>query len=142
MALQDQIATTPLAYDEVFFNYSTTTDIAAYTVVAIDTTNYVNDGTHYAPGVILPATGGNPTLSLGITQEIIKFGQSGRVRTLGLSYCTANGTITVGGTVDADVTTAGRILAHVAGKASLGQARSGGASGDTVLVFVCPSLNA
>ncbi len=141
-ATYDQLAQTPLASDETFKNYSGS-DIPANTAVALDTTNYVGDslGTTI-PGIILPATGGNPSLCVGITMDKIKAGQVGRVRPLGTAYAIANGTITPGQTVDADVTTAGRILAHTAAKASLGQARSGGASGDPILVFVNPALNA
>jgi hypothetical protein len=143
MAIQDQLANLPLDSDEAFFNYGGT-DIAAGQVVAIDTSNVVGDGTHTLPGIVLPTTGGNPTLSLGITMEVAKANAAFpcRVRTEGVAVCTAQGAITAGATVDASATTAGMAAAHTAGKASLGFARSTAADGDPVMVYICPSLNA
>lgn len=145
MAIQDQIAKTPLASDEAAFNYSGT-DIPSDTVVIQDATNAIGDGTHYAPGVSLPATGGNPGIAIGITQEVIKANAAfpGRIRTTGLAWTTAHGAITAGQWVEASPTAghAGQVRAHTAGQPTVGQAVSTAADADPVLVRIVQSPNA
>lgn len=145
MAIQDQIAQTPIfSGDEVFYNYGTT-DIPANTVVALDTTNCIGDSNGDAtPGIVLPTLGGNPTLCVGITLETIKAKQTGRVRTSGLAWAVADGAISPGAIVDASPNSnkAGLVTAHSAAKNSLGAARSKAADGDPVLIYVDPSANA
>lgn len=135
-----QLANTPIDSDLPCINNSVT-DIPAFTVVIVDATNTItNSLTTLATqiGVSLPATGGNPSVALGVTQEIIKANavSSGRVRVAGVSQVTGDGTITAGTVVDASVTTAGRVKAHTAAKYSIGQALSTSADGEQLLILI------
>lgn len=135
-----QLANTPIDSDIACINNSVT-DIPAFTVVIVDATNTVTSSlTTLATqiGVSLPATGGNPSVAFGITQEIIKANavSSGRVRVAGISQATGDGAITAGTVVDASVTTAGRVKAHAAGKYSFAQALTTSADTEQLLVLI------
>lgn len=137
----DQLTQT-FVLDESCKNYGVS-DIAAGVIVKIDATNFVGDTAgDVLKGIALPSTGGDPSLCFGITMELIKAGGVGRVRTLGIATAIADGSITVGTTVDASASVAGRAKAHTGGKASIGFARSGASDGDPVSIFILPSLNA
>ncbi len=142
-----QLANTPIDSDIPCINNSVT-DIPAFTVVIIDATNTItNSLTTLATlvGVSLPATGGNPSIAFGVTQEILKANavSPGRVRVAGITQVTGDGTITAGGFVDASPTTAGRVKAHAAGKNSFAQAVSTSADGEQLLVLLgCMAPNA
>jgi hypothetical protein len=141
-----QLANMPIDADLACINNSAT-DIPAFTVVIVDATNTItNSITTLATqiGVSLPATGGNPSIGLGITQEIIKANavSAGRVRVQGISQATGDGTCTAGQILDVSVTTAGRVKAHTAGKYSFCQALSTCADTEQLIVllgFVAPN---
>jgi hypothetical protein len=138
MALQFQLAQTPSLSDLPFYNYSGA-DIPSGISVSIDTVNLLGNAGVPGIGIVLPAASGNPVV--GVTQEIIKAGSYGRVRTGGLAQTTASGAITAGTFVDAEITT-GFAKVHVAAKAQIGMAMTTAANGDPVLVLVAPALNA
>lgn len=139
-----QVASQWLASDIPVYNYSSSTDIAANTVVAVDATNTVNNGTtNTGIGIVLPSTGGNPTLCIGVTVEVVKASQTGRVRTVGgIATVVCDGAVTANTIVDASASVAGRVAAHTAGKNSIGIALMTGADGDTIDILVCPAANA
>jgi hypothetical protein len=145
----DQLAQTYGGLDVTFKNYGGS-DIAANLAVALDATNYVGDSTstHTVPGIVLPtAAGGDPTLCIGVTMETVKAGGHGRVRVKGIAavqFYHASLTVAPGVMVDASAHSgdAGHVTLHTAAKASIGQTISGGASLDTILISVDPSLNA
>lgn len=132
-----QYAKTPLQSDLSCINLSVT-DIPSDTVVVMDTTAAdlvpLQDG--YA--VALPATGGNPGIGWGVTQEIIRANGAlaGRLRTQGIAYATCDGAVTIGTIVDVSVTTAGRVKAHTSGKQSFAMALETGADGDVILLML------
>ena len=138
-----QLASTPLPSDLPFYNYGVS-DIPANTVVILDAANTVNNAVpgNTALGAKLPATGGNPSLALGVTMEILKVGQTGRVRTQGIAIVTCDGAVTAGAAVDASPTVAGAAKAHVAAKNSLGQALISAADTEQTLVLINPAPNA
>lgn len=141
MALQFQLAKTPLPSDLPFFNYSGT-DIPADVAVSIDTVNVLGNAGVSGIGIVPVAATGNVTI--GVTQTVIKAGSSGPVRTCGIAVTTADGAITAGTVVDASAAASkvGFAKAHTAAKAQLGIALSTAADLDPVLVLVCPALNA
>ena len=130
-----QYAKTPLQSDLSAINLSVT-DIPSDTVVVMDTTSAdlvpLQDG--YA--VSLPATGGNPGVGWGVTQETIKANGAlaGRIRTQGVCFATCDGAVTVGTIVDVSTVTAGRVKAHGSGKQSFAMALETGADGDVILI--------
>lgn len=133
-----QLATTPLPSDLPCYNYGGS-DIPANTVVCLDGTNTITNSVSTLAtglGVVLPTTGGNPSVGFGVTMEVIKAGQTGRVRTAGVALVTGDGAITAGTVVDVSVTTAGRVKAHTAGKYSFALALSTSADGEQLLINV------
>lgn len=146
MAIQDQLANAPLAYDEVFFNYSASVDIAAGVVVVLDQTNYVGDGSgHTVPGVVIAPTTLGTAYPVGVSMETIKAGSSGRVRTIGIVVVTndANASITPGVPLIPSTSVAGAVRADpIATSAKpIGFARSGGAASDPIIMFVAAGVN-
>jgi len=138
----DQLASVPLAGDFVCANYSTTADIDAGVAVSLDTTNYVGDGTHTIPGVVVSSTAtGHSAQAIGVTvDKIAKNGATGRVRVAGVAAATFCATVTVGAAVGATGATAaaGTVGPAEATYPYLGFAVSAGASGDPGEVLVQP----
>lgn len=139
-----QYAKTPLPSDLSVINLSVT-DIPSDTVVVMDTTtaNIVPLQDGYS--VMLPATGGNPGVAVGVTQEIIKANGAlaGRLRTQGICFAVCDGAVTVGTVVDCSTTTAGHVKAHASGKQSFAIALETGADQDTILILLgCNAPNA
>ncbi len=142
-----QFANVPLPSDLAVYNFSSS-DIASNLAVMIDATNVVGTAGD-APGIAVVS--GTP-YAVGVTMEIIKAAgtsgvptaTSGRIRTQGLVWMTANGTITAGGVVDASTTSlkVGWAVAHVTAHPQLGVAWSTAADGEPVLVLLQPSNNA
>lgn len=144
-----QMASVPMPSDIPVQNYSASVDIAAYQCIVLDTGNLVTNSATALNGgvsVILPTVvdSTHSADAFGITQEIIKAGQTGRVRTGGISLAIADGAITAGAWVDASTTTAkvGKVRAHVAANQTIGIALETAADGDTIQVLVLPGKNA
>lgn len=118
-------------------------DIAADTPVTLDTT--ISDALSSDTGIKIKAnvTGGNPSLCVGVAIDTIPNGGTGRVRCFGpISNVKCDGAVTVGTTVDASASVAGRVAAHTAGKAQLGLALVTGADGETIPIMLGFALNA
>lgn len=129
-------ASTPLPWDLPVKNYSTVTDIPAFTVVKLDTGNLVS-GTNESVGISICATGDYP---LGVTIEDIAPGKQGRVRNLGIVPVTADTAITAGVTVRAGFS--GDVTTRSAGNNQLGQALGTAAAlGDVILVQLAIAAN-
>lgn len=149
MAINFQGAGAPSHSDFTFKNYSASTDIAANVAVKMDTTNVLNGtdnatwGTVDTPGVI-PVTG-DGQLVVGVTMEIIKAGQTGRVRTAGIAPMLADGAITAGVAVMASSTAlkVGFAKAQTAALAQIGYSLNTTANdSEPVLVLVAIAKNA
>ena len=135
-----QVSSVWEAGDVAAFNYSGS-DIPAFRLVKIDATNTASNAVTGAPipamvGVALPATGGNPDPCWGVTMEIIKAGNSGRVRTRGIAPVLTDGVTTAGTVVDASATVAGAVKAHTAAKYSIGTALITAADTEVSLVDI------
>lgn len=134
-----QLSTAPSLNDFAFKN-NTGSDIASGVCVIIDATNALSSAlTDDGISVKLPTADGQ--LSVGVTMEIIKNGNVGRVRTGGMAVVTASGVVTAGGPVMAESAT-GKGKAAGAAKAQVGIALSTAADADPLLVLVCPAFNA
>lgn len=124
------------------------TDIPANTAVIVDSTNTMNNSAstpQTAIAVALPATGGNPSLCIGITASVIPAGGNGIVAGPGqIQPAVADGVITAGNICDASPTggKAGMVKAHTSGQPSIGIALATSADGDTIPVLVTPAQNA
>jgi len=134
-----QLSTAPGLLDFPFMN-NTGSDIAAGLAVVVDSTNALSSSnTVDGVSVKLPAADG--ALGVGVTMEVIKAGNFGRVRTGGQAAGTASGAITAGAAVMVESAT-GKIKASGAGNAQIGIALTTAADGDPVLVQIVPAKNA
>ena len=118
------------------------TDIPAGTAVIVDAA-FVPSG-DFPMGVKIPATAGSIAEPAGVTVEIIKAGQVGRVRRAGSYPATASGTVTVGDflQVDSAAGKEGRVKTKGAGLAQVGRALNSGVDGDLINTDVILALNA
>lgn len=91
--LNVQLSTAPSYGDFPFMNYGNT-DIPAGVFVSVDATNLVGVSTNEGPGVVIINASGDPTV--GVTMEIIKAGNTGRVRTQGIAAVQSDGAVTAG----------------------------------------------
>lgn len=138
--LNRQLAQNPAmgAFDIPVHNYGVTA-LASGIAVALDAANDIaTNGSGY--GVKLPAASGD--ICIGVTQEIIPAGASGRVRGFGpISAMVAKGAITAGVAVMAEAAT-GNVLAATTGKAGVGVAlNAASADGDLVEVMQMSAYN-
>jgi hypothetical protein len=150
MALTNfQFSNTPSLDDQPFFNY-TAVDIPAFTPVSPDTVNVLGGLATTGPltgtavqGVSVVPVAAIGNVVIGVTMEIIKAGNSGRVRALGpLVPLVADGAIVAGVTVDASSTAGRSAKSHTAAKFQIGVALSTAADADPVLVMLLGALNA
>jgi len=141
-----QIASFPLEGDLPVYNYSTTTAIAAGQAVMLDVANPVNNAVpgNYAIGVTLPASGGNPSICLGITVDTIPALGTGRVRPGGVATVQCHGAVTIGTFVEATPTAGkvGRVRTSTAAQPSIGLALTSGIDDDIIPVLVLLNKNA
>lgn len=148
MADTTQHSSAYAAGDIAFHNYGLT-DIPAYVAVNLDTTStslVSNSTTAPIPdayGCVLPTASATVIEALGVTMEIIKAGQRGRVRTQGIAPMLCNGTVTADQCVMVSSTTAklGWAITQTSGLPQIGKALTTNTDGNTVDVLLRFAFN-
>lgn len=145
MTYNVQMAGTPGYTDLPFFNYAVT-DIPAGCCVKIDAANAIKAANPSIEGIGVLITDTAGDVVVGVTVDIIKASQSGRVRCPApIAVCLADGTVTANTYVMASgtgTTKKGYVKTQTTGLATAGIALTGAADTEPVLVMLSNGKNA